>query len=101
MLHSRALNNRINNIHERVLRLSYKYDQSSFKELLGKDHYVTVHYNNLQVLATGIFKVKNDLAPGIMKDAFELKEPPYKLRSKSNHFTHRNVKSTYDGLFST
>ena len=35
-----------------------------------------------------------------MKDLFELKEPPYNLRSESNHFTCRNVKTTYCGLLS-
>ena len=44
MFHSRTLNNRINNIHEKALRLTYKYNQSSFKELLEKDHSVTVHH---------------------------------------------------------
>ena len=58
MFHSRTLNNRINNIHERALRLAYNDNQSSFKELLEKDHSVTVHHKNLQALATEIFKVK-------------------------------------------
>ena len=61
---------------------------------------MTVHQKNLQVLVTEIFKVKNNLAPDIMKDVFELKEPPYNLRSESNHFTRRNVKTTYYGLLS-
>ena len=100
MLYSRTLKNRINNIHERALRLTYKDDKSSFKQLLEKDHSVTVHQKNLQVLVTEIFKVKNNLAPDIMKDVFELKEPPYNLRSESNHFTRRNVKTTYYGLLS-
>ena len=81
MFHSRTLNNRINNIHERALRLTYKDNQSSFKELLEKDHSVTVHHKNLQALVAGIFKVKNDLAHDIIKDESELKEPPYNLRS--------------------
>ena len=80
MFHSRTLNNRINNIHERALRLTYKDNQSSFEELLEKDHSVTVHHKNLQVLVTEIFKVKNNLAPDIMKNVFELKEPLYNLR---------------------
>ena len=33
MFHSRTLNNLINNIHERALRLTYKDNQFSFKEL--------------------------------------------------------------------
>ena len=100
MFHSRTLNNRINNIHERALRLTYKDNQSSFKERLEKDHSVTVHHKNLQALVTEIFKVKNDLAADIMKDVFELKEPPYNLRSESNQFTSQNVKTTYYGLSS-
>ena len=79
MFHRRTLNNRINNIHERTLRLTYKDNQSSFKELLEKDHSVTVYHENLQALVTEIFKVKNELAPDIMKDVFELKEPPYNI----------------------
>ena len=59
---------------------------------------MTVHYKNLQVLVTEIFKVKKDLASYIMKDVFELKESPYNLRSESNHFTRRNAQATYYGL---
>ena len=44
MLHSRTLNKRINNIHEKALRLTYKDKQSSLKELLEKHHSVIVHY---------------------------------------------------------
>ena len=36
------------------MRLTNKDNQSSFKELLEKDHPVTVHYKNLQVLVTEI-----------------------------------------------
>ena len=61
---------------------------------------MAVHQKNLQALVTEIFKVKNDLAPDIMKDVFKLKEPPFNLRSESNHFTRRNVKTTYYGLSS-
>ena len=38
MFHSRKVNNRINQIHERVLRLLYKDYTSSFDELLLKDN---------------------------------------------------------------
>ena len=55
---------------------------------------------NLQVLVTEILKVKRNLAPDIMKDVFELKEPSYNLRSESNHFTCRNVKTAYYDLLS-
>ena len=35
-----------------------------------------------------------------MMDVFELKERPCNLRPESNHFTRRNVKTTYYGLLS-
>ena len=75
-------------------------DKQGFRLLLEKDHSVTVHHKNLQVLVTEISKVKINFAPDIMKDAFELKEHPYNLRSESNHFTRRNVKTTYHGHLS-
>ena len=74
MLHNRTLNNRINILRKRDLRLTYKEYQFSFKELLEKDHSVTIHHKNLQVLVTEIFKVKNDLVPKIMKNVLGLKE---------------------------
>ena len=82
MLHRRTLNNRINNIHKRALRLTYKVKKTSFKQLLEKDHFVTVHHKNVQILVTEIFKVKKHLVPDVMKDVFELKELPYNLRSE-------------------
>ena len=52
----------------------------------------------MQVIATEIFKAKNDLSPEIMKEVFELKEPSYSLRSKRNHFARENVKTTHYGI---
>ena len=75
MLHSRTLNNHINNNQERALRLIYKDSQSSLKELLEKNHSLTVHHKKLQVLVTLILKIKNDLASDIIKYVFILKEP--------------------------
>ena len=43
MFYSRHLNNCINHIHERVLRIIYQDYNSSFKELLRKDTSLKVH----------------------------------------------------------
>ena len=43
MNHSRALNNKINRIHERALRLVYRDKKSTFEELLNKDNSVKFH----------------------------------------------------------
>ena len=63
MFYNRALNNRIYRIHERALRLVYQNKNLSLIELLELDNAVTIHQRNLQVLATEIFKVKNNLLP--------------------------------------
>ena len=76
MFHSRNLNNKINQIHERALRLVYLNDLS-FYELLDLDNSVTVHQKNLQVLVTEFYKLKNGTAPMIMKDILELSNSEY------------------------
>ena len=81
MFHSRQLNNLINKIHERALRLLYKDNKLTFNDLLELDNSVTIHQRNLQILATETFKVKNSLAPEIMTEVFEINEPHYNLRS--------------------
>ena len=43
MFHNRALNNRINTIHERALRLVYQNKNLSFSELIELDNAVTIH----------------------------------------------------------
>ena len=73
MFHSRKINNRINSLHERAVRVVYRDYKATFSELLSKDKSVTIHQKNLQLLATEIFKTKNELNPIIMKEIFTLK----------------------------
>ena len=80
MFHSRNLNNKINRIHERALGLVYQ-NKLSFSELLDLEKSVTVHQKKLQVLVTEIYKVKNGIAPELIKDIFKLQNPLYNLRS--------------------
>ena len=51
MFSSKDLNDKINHIQERALRLVYLDYTSSFEELLEKDNSVTIHTRNLQSLA--------------------------------------------------
>ena len=48
MLHSRGLNNKINRIHERALRITYNDKSSSYSELLTKDRSITIHHRNIR-----------------------------------------------------
>ena len=62
IFHSRNLNNRINSIRERALRVTYQDHKSTFLQLLQKDDSVTIYQRNFQVLVTEIFRAKNDLS---------------------------------------
>ena len=48
MFHNRDLNNKLNIIHERALRIAYKDSLSSSENLLPKDISIIVHQRNLQ-----------------------------------------------------
>ena len=74
IFHSRTLNNRINKIHERALRLVYNDKVSTFEDLLIKDKSFTVHEKNIQALAIELYKSINGIGPDILRDIFKLKE---------------------------
>ena len=61
MFHNGTLNNKINKLHERALRITYKDEKSTFSELLEKDKSVTIHERNIQKLPTLLYKVKNKI----------------------------------------
>ena len=54
MMHCRKLNNKINWLHERCLRVTYNNALSSFEELLEIDNSVSVHNRNIRCLAIDI-----------------------------------------------
>ena len=96
MFHSRNLNNKINSLHERALRITYGDRSSSFENLLKKDNSVSNHHRNMQALATEMLKVKNNNATEIMKELFAPKMSSYDLRN-NNSFKRRRVKSVWYG----
>ena len=66
MFHSRRVNNKINNLHECLLRIVYKDNYSSYVDLLAKDKSYTVHQSNIQSLAIELCKVKQNRSKVIM-----------------------------------
>ena len=96
MFHSRRLNNKINSIHERALRITYGDNVSTFQQLLQKDNSVSIHHRNIQTLAIEMFKVSKDLSPSIVKEIFQERRIPYNLRNE-NSFVARHVNSVYHG----
>ena len=96
MFHGKHMNNKINHIHERALRLVYNDYSTSFESLLEKDQSFTIHERNLQSLAIEMFKLKNEISPKIMQDLFPLREKSYNTRG-DNIFKTSNVKTVYYG----
>ena len=97
MFHSRAINNKINKLHERCLRIIYNDKHSSFHELLTKDRSVSVHTRNLQILATEMYKVSKGICPTVFSNIFKASPPiNYNLRHTSE-FAIPHVNSVYNG----
>ena len=84
MFHDKNINNKINRIQERALRIAYKDNNSPYEKLLENDNSVSIHQKNLQLLMVEIYKTRNHLNPSFMMDIFEEKSMPYQLRSSSN-----------------
>ena len=95
MFHSRKLNNRINRIHERALRIVYRDNESSFDDLLSKDESFTIHERNIQTLAIELYKVSYGLSPKIMNIVFPLNTKS--TYPGENDFITRNVKAVSYG----
>ena len=79
-----ALDNKVNRIHERALRITYKDMRSDLDTMLLRDNAVTIHARNLQLLMTEIYKAKWELNPTFMKEIFVEKHSTYGLRSCHN-----------------
>ena len=97
MFYNRITNEKINKLHERSLRILYNDDTLSFIDLLIKDNSVTMHVRNLRLLATEMFKVKNNLSPSFIVGLFPKFETGYNLRNK-REFIRSKVKTVQLGM---
>ena len=78
---SRSLNDKVNRLLERSLRIIYDDKRSNFEELLVKDNSVLIHHNNIYPLAIEMYKVVNGISPEIMNDVFQIRNSThYNLR---------------------
>ena len=66
MFHGRKLNNKINAIYERVLRIANCDKHSTFQQLLEKDNSASIYHRNLRVLATEMLTVNMNLSPDLI-----------------------------------
>ena len=87
MFHPRTINNKINCLHERALRIVYFEFKSSFECLLMKDNSFSIHERNIQSLATEIYKFLKGLSPSFLNNVFH--------ENISNSYDLRNHKELY------
>ena len=92
MFCSRTINNKINRIHERALRLVYLDYTCSFVDLLKMDNSVTIHQRNIHLVAIEMFKVLRGLGPEILRNLFSIDRT-----SETRSFFRPNVFSKYNG----
>ena len=96
MFHNRTMNNKINRLHERALRIVYNDDNLTFTQLLQIDNSVTIHHRNLQRLAIEMYKAKNHLSPLPMQELFSEQTNPHNLR-KMRCWDVPKVRTVYNG----
>ena len=94
MCHHRSVNNKINRLHERCLRIVYSDSMSSSEDLLYKDSSVSVHVKNIKTLAIEMFKVSNKLTIPLMNEIFVKRNNAYNLR-KPTEFVRPKAHSVF------
>ena len=91
MFHSRSLNNKINRIHERALRITYNDKSSNFQELLDKDNSVIIHHRNIRTLAIETYKFLQGLSPPLFNEIFVERELSYRRSVNSVRYGTESV----------
>ena len=82
--YNRSLNHKINQLHERCLRIIFSDKKSNFDELLDKNESISIHYQNIQGLRIEMFKVLNDGNPQIVNKIFCIRDgTSYEVRQRS------------------
>ena len=96
MFHNRTLNNKINKLQERALRLVYPDERLSFEELLQMDNSMTIHHRNVQRLAIEMFKVKHHISPLPVRQIFGDSDIPHDLRNR-RYWAQNNIRTVRHG----
>ena len=72
---------KVNNIHQRTLRVVYDDYTSTYEELLASHNDLSIHQKNLKHLATEVYESSWNLNPEFMWRNFKNKPIPYILRN--------------------
>ena len=85
MFHGKQINDKINKVHERVLRIVYNDAVTSFEEWLVKDKTFTIHNQNIQSLTIEMYKAVNNLPGGNLIEFFVRNNRNYNLYSNNQN----------------
>ena len=97
MFHSRILNDKINRLHEKALRIVHRDYKSKVDELLEKDSSFIIYNGIIQTLAIEIFEFLNRLSPQIMNEVFQVKSlAPYYLKDKNELYNKKSKTVAYE-----
>ena len=70
MFHGKQINDKIKTLHEKAIRIVYNHSFTSFEELLLKNKFFTMHYQNIQSLEIEMYKAVNSLPGGNLSEFF-------------------------------
>ena len=69
---------------------------SNFEELLNKGNSVSIHHNNIHVLAIEMYKFTNDMSRDIKNEVFKLRNTPHCNLRHTSHFSTDPIHSVYN-----
>ena len=81
MFKTRAVNHKINRLHERGLRALLNDETSTFNDMLSKSNDTTIHAKNIQKLMIEFYNYFYGLSAPIMKEVFTKRLLKYNLRN--------------------
>ena len=88
---------RINNIHERCLRLIQQNYRSEFERLLDNANEKSVHQKSIEFLLIEVYKYLNGLSLDIVNPIFKLRQNSYNFRN-FHAFESQNPRTKKFGL---
>ena len=89
------MNNLINRIQKRALRLIHNDHVSSFQDIIEMTKEKTICQNNLESLTEEIYKFVNALSLPIIRDAFVIRNNKYNLRNFQCLYYSNNITAKY------
>ena len=88
------LNNKINRLHERCLRIIYNGEATGLMKIYN---WVPVHHGNNQILTTELYQFFNDLSPKLVSDCFKLNDMTMFNTRNQSFFCSRPVHTVSHG----